>query len=117
MENKTTAVEKLIENTETYIKTTVELYHYNIIYKSADIVSALAIKLVVIIAVALFSFLINTGIALWIGEQLNRTYYGFFIVATFYLLALILIYVFRKNWIKKPVSNFIINQLLKNSQK
>jgi hypothetical protein len=116
MENKATAIEKLIERAETYIKTSLELYQYNIILKSADIFSDLVYKLVIFIAVVLLFVLINLGIALWIGEQLNRLYYGFFIVAAFYLFVLLLVYFFSKNWIKNTVSDFIINQLLNKKQ-
>lgn len=115
MENSATTIEKLIEKAEVYSKTTLELCKYNAIYKAADVFSSLAIKIVIAIVVVLFSLMVNIGLALWIGEVLGYSYYGFFVVAAFYLLLALLIYWFRNQWIKNPVSNFIISQSVKKN--
>lgn len=115
MKNSATTIEKLIEKAEVYSKTTLELYKFNAIYKAADVLSSLAIKIVITIVVVLFSLMVNVGLALWIGEALGSSYYGFFIVAAFYLALAIVIYWFRNQWIKNPVSNFIISQSLKKN--
>jgi len=83
------------------------------VYKSADIFSTLAVRLSITTVIVMFSLLINIGLALWIGEALGKSYYGFFVIALFYLFVAMLFYVFRKQWIKKPVSNFIIDRTLK----
>lgn len=115
MKNSATTIEKLIEKAEVYSKTTLELCKYNAIYKAADVFSSLAIKIVIAIVVVLFSLMVNIGLALWIGKVLGSSYYGFFVVAAFYLLLALLIYWFRNQWIKNPVSNFIISQSLKKN--
>ena len=51
----------------------------------------------------------------FLGEYFGKTYYGFFLIALFYVLLGIVIYLFRKQWIKTPVSNFIISQSLKEN--
>jgi hypothetical protein len=109
----TTTIEKLIEKVELYSKTSIELFKYNAIFKSADLFSNLAVKLAIIVVVIMFSLLLNIGLALWIGKLLGESYYGFFVIASFYFIIGILIYTFRNNWIKKPVSNFIISKLQK----
>ncbi|MEO8515370.1 MAG: phage holin family protein [Flavobacterium sp.] len=113
MENSATTIEKLIEKAERYAKTSLELAKYNTVYKSAEIFSSLAVKLTIILIMVIVSLLVNIGLALWIGEVLGASYYGFFIVAGFYLLLALLFLVFRHQWIKKPVSDFIINNTLK----
>lgn len=115
MENTITTIEKLIEKAEVYSKTTLELCKLNAIYKAATIFSKLAIRLVLIVVVVLFSLMVNIGLALFLGEYFGKTYYGFFIIALFYLLLGILIYLFRNQWIKEPVSNFIISQSLRKN--
>lgn len=116
MEKTTTPVEKLIEKAEIYSKTSLELCKYNAVYKSAEIFSTLITKLVIIIALAVFCMLTNIGLSIWIGNLIGQIYFGFFILAFIYLLIAILLYYFRYDWIKKPVSNFIINKLLKPHQ-
>jgi hypothetical protein len=63
--------------------------------------------------ITMFVFVMNIGIALWLGELLGKACYGFFIVAAFYLIAGILFHFFLYKWIRKPISNLIINQALK----
>jgi type IV secretory pathway TrbL component len=111
MENSATTIEKLIEKAEIYSKTTLELCKYEAVEKSADIFSNLAVKLAIAIIVVLFLLLVNIGLALCVGQYLGETYLGFFLIAFGYLCLTILLYIFREEWIKNPVSNFIINKM------
>lgn len=113
MENTTATIEKLIEKAEVYSKTTLKLYKFNAIYKAADISSLLAIRVVLLLVVVISLVLINFGLSLFIGQKLGEIYYGFFIVAFAYLCVAIIIYIFRNEWIKTPVSDFIID-IMKN---
>lgn len=113
MNDNPTPIEALFEKAEDYSKTTLELFKLNAIDKTAEIVSSLAVKLAILLAVVLFVLVLNIGIALWLGEILGKTYFGFFVVAGFYGLITILLYAFRNRWIRYPVSNAIITQMLK----
>jgi hypothetical protein len=108
MENHAHSIESLVERVEEYGKTNIELYKLKTIDKSADIISSLAAKLTVIVFFTLIFLILNIGIALWIGDLLGKTYYGFFTVAAFYTLVGVLLYAFRDQWIKTPVKNSII---------
>ena len=111
MENVATTIEKLIQKVEIYSKTTLELCKYEAVYKAADIFSNLAVRLVMALVVVLFLLLINVGLALWVGQLLGETFLGFFSVAFGYFCLAIVLYVFRDEWVKNPVSNFIINKM------
>ena len=113
MENKESMVEILFEKTGEFAKKGVELYKLKAIDKSADVLSSLVARLTVIIILTLFFLIFNIGIALWAGEALGKSYYGFFSVAGFYALIGILLYAFRHQWIKEPIRNSIIEQALK----
>jgi hypothetical protein len=115
MENSTTTIEKLIEKSEIYAKTTLELCKYEAVYKSADIFSNLAVKMAISLVVVLFLLLVNVGLALCVGQYLGEIYYGFFVVAFGYFCIAILLYIFREEWVKTPVSNFIINKMKNES--
>jgi len=112
MENHPGSMEALAECAEQYGKTSIELYRLKAIDKSADVVSSLAAKLAVIVFFTLFFLILNIGIALWIGDLLGKTYFGFFIVAGFYAFVGVILYGFRNKWIKTPVRNSIITQAL-----
>lgn len=116
MNDNPTPIEALFEKAEEYSKTSLELLKLSAIDKTAEIVSSLAVRLVLLLAVVLFMLILNIGIALWIGDSLGKSYYGFFIVSGFYGFIALLIYVFRNLWIRYPVSNAIITQMLKKKR-
>jgi hypothetical protein len=113
MNNNPTPIELLFEKAENFGKTTIELTKLNVIDKSAEVVSSLATQLALAIIVAMFVLTVNVGIALWLGELLGKSYYGFFVVAGFHSFIAIFLYVFRNQWIKEPISNTIISKMLK----
>nr|WP_314834452.1 hypothetical protein [uncultured Flavobacterium sp.] len=114
METKASTIELLFEKAEDYARTTAELTKLTVVNKSADVLSSLLSQMAVGVVVALFSLLINIGISLWLGELLGKTYYGFFIVSSCHLIFTILLYSYKRVWIKMPVSNFIIHKMLNN---
>lgn len=115
MDNSTTTIEKLIEKAEIYSKTSLELCKYEAVNKTADIFSYLAVKTALFVVVVLFLLLVNVGFALWIGQELGEIFYGFFVVAFGYMCLGFLLYIFRDEWVKTPVSNFIINKMKKGN--
>lgn len=115
MESYTTSIEKLISKVEDYSKVSIELCKYNAIYKSANIISSIVLRVILVIAFVLFSIFLNIGVAIFIGDYLGKFYYGFFIVAGFYMVIAILFILFQDKWIKNPVCNFIIRKTLKDA--
>lgn len=114
MKNYETAIELLFEKAEDCGKTTLELMKLKVINSSVEIISSLAVRVILIMVITLFTFITNIGIALWIGDLLGKSYYGFFIVAAFYGLMAILLRSYLHQWISVPISNFIIALIVKN---
>lgn len=112
MENCSQSIEKLISKAEVYSKTTLEICKYNTIYRSADLFSSMAARIVIVSVFVLFSLFLNIGLALMIGEYLGQFYFGFFIMAGFYLIVGFTFILFQQELIKNPVSNFIIKKIL-----
>jgi hypothetical protein len=113
MTDDTTPIATLFERAEDYTKTTLKLVKLNAVDKSAEIVSSLFSLLVVSMTVVLSVIIISIGGALWLGKLLGDTFYGFFIIGAFYMLVAILLRIFREQWLKYPVSNSIIKQMMK----
>ena len=113
MNGNATPVESLFEKGEEYGKTTIELIRLKAIGKSAEVVSSITAGFALTIVAALSVLIVNIGIALWLGELLGKSYYGFFVMAGFYSLVATVLYTFRRQLIKTPVSNSIIAQMLK----
>jgi len=112
MEDQESLIESLIEKGEQYGKTTIELLKLKTLDKSADVASTLISWAVVIVFAVLFFLILNIGLALWIGELLGKSYYGFFAVAGFYALLAIIFNIFREQFVKRPVNNSIVTQVL-----
>ena len=98
MENTITTIEKLIEKSRIYAKTSLELCKYEAVYKSADIFSNLAVKMAITIVVVLFLLLVNVGLSIWVGQELGEIYYGFFVVAFGYLCLALLLYILQTDF-------------------
>ena len=116
MENNATPIELLFQRAEDYGKTTLTLLKLNAVDKSADVLSYVVIRLIMLLVVALFMLTLSIGLSLWIGELLGKTYYGFFTVTGLYLLVGSLLYVFKADWIGTPVRNAVIVELLKKEE-
>jgi hypothetical protein len=112
MDEQSGLIESLIEKGEQYGKTTLELLKLKTLDKSADVVSNLVSWLIVFIFAVLFFLILNIGVALWLGELLGKSYYGFFVVSGFYAILALIFSIFRKQIVKNPVNNSIITQVL-----
>jgi hypothetical protein len=112
METPARLIESLFEKVEVYAKTTYELSKLKALETTVVVLTSLVSRLSVILMLAMFALVLNIGIALYLGKLLGEFYYGFFIVAAFYLVAGIVLHVFLHRWIRKPLSDLIITQAL-----
>jgi hypothetical protein len=112
METTAKTIEALYERAEAYSLTTYELTKLKVLQTTTIVVTSLVSRLSVVLMISMFALVFNIGIALLLGELLGKNYYGFFIVAAFYLLAGIILHFFLHKWIKKPLSDLIITQAL-----
>lgn len=110
METTASIIESLVERAEVYGKTTYELSKLKLLETSTKVMTSAVFRLGVIIMFSLFAFILSIGIALLLGELLGKSYYGFFVVATFYFVVAIVFHFFLHRWIKKPISDSIIKQ-------
>jgi hypothetical protein len=112
METTSDTFESLFEKAENFGKTTYELSKLKALETTTVVTTSLVARLIVIIMITMFTLVFNIGIALFLGEILGKSYYGFFIIAGFYLLVGIVLHFFLHNWIKKPLSDLIITKAL-----
>ena len=111
METTSNSIEALLESVEAYGKTTYELSKLKALDATTTVASSLISRLIIIILTMLFVFVLSMGIALMIGDFMGKTYYGFLIVAAFYLIAVIIANYSLDNVVKKSIGRLIISQL------
>lgn len=113
MEEPLKQFDTLVERADSYAKTSVELIKLKTIDKVAEGTSSFVAWSAVIIAIILFFIIFNFGIALWLGAILDKIYLGFFIVAGFYAIVGTILFLFKDKWIKKPLNDSMVNEMLK----
>jgi hypothetical protein len=112
MEDKTSPIDALFERAEEYSKTSIELLKLKLLDKTTDVASSSVSSLAITFLLLVFLLFMSLGIALWLGEILGKSFYGFFIVAAFYFITGAVLYIFRHKWIKNIVSRSIIQRVL-----
>jgi len=113
MEDNAKMIETLFEKATDYGKTSFELAKLKAIDKTSDIVSSVIPHSAVIVLIASFMVFLNLGLAFWLGEIIGQIFFGFFIVAGFYILAGLVLHFFMHDWLKKKIYNYFIKQALK----
>ena len=105
-------VESLLERIKDYVETRIELLKLKAIDKSSGVISSIISLLVLVVFSVFFLILFSIGLALWVGDLLGKSYYGFFIVAFIYIIIGLVIFLQRKKWLKPPVENMMIKSFL-----
>lgn len=112
MEDDANRFETLFERAADYGKTSFELAKLQAVKETTGLVSTWIPHAIVLVFVFACIMLFSLGLALWIGEVLENTYYGFFIIAGSYgIIALVLHFIFHK-WIKKHIRQCLIKKIL-----
>lgn len=112
MENKPNSIEELFYKLKDYGDTRLDLLKLKSINKASGFLSAL-IGAVILAGLFLLVILCFTiAIALLLGAWLGKTYYGFFIIGGVYFILGLVLYAGRNKFIKTPVSNKLIKELL-----
>ncbi len=88
------------------------LWKLKAVDKTAHLASTGIWSLCLFVLSVFFVLMINIGLALWVGELLGKSYYGFFVLSLFYVFLGLVLYAFRKQLVKTPVINFIIKSFL-----
>ena len=112
MENQSTSIEVLIERVKSYIDTRIDLLKLKAIDKSSSFLSLLITMIAVILISFIFFIFLNIGIALYLGDLLGKAYYGFFIIAAFYIIVGLVLFSLREKLLKTPIINAMIKKLM-----
>lgn len=106
-------IEDFVSKAGDLAETKVELWKLKAAGKISETVSSLISVIAIVIFTGAAITILSFGIAFWIGSEMGKVSYGFFIVGGFYALAGLLLYVFRRKWIKTPLNNLIIDKIIK----
>ncbi|MEO6961349.1 MAG: phage holin family protein [Puia sp.] len=107
------SIKSLIEKSQDYLETKIEIAKLKTVDKSSDALSSLVVLMSMIFLGLLCFLFISIALALYLGFLLGSAYTGFLIVGGFYGIVLWILYLLRDKWIKTPVTNLLIKKMLK----
>jgi hypothetical protein len=111
-ENNTGLLDPLLSSAVDYSKTVYELLKLKVLEKFSGTASTLVSVALVLFVVSIFLLFVNLGLAIWLGYLLGKIYFGFFVVAAFYLIVGLVLHFFFHHRIKKMFCNYIIKEML-----
>jgi hypothetical protein len=115
-ENQHGTLSNIFENAGNYLESKVDLLKLKAVKKMSDVTSSLVTKLTIVLLIAFVFFMANIGLAMWVGDMMEKMYYGFFIVAGGYIIIALILYGFRRQLFKTPLHNRLIKMMLKEDE-
>jgi len=112
MEENSKFLGALLEKIENYSRTSIDLFKLKAIDQLSKILSNAVFGIIIGLLALLFLLFLNLAFAYWINDLLGKKFVGFFLVAGFYFLLMIILIVFNKQIIKTPLIRGIITKLL-----
>jgi hypothetical protein len=112
MDNQSSTIETLIDRAKSYAETRLHILRLKGIDKLSAIISLIVSMIAVLLISFIFVMFLSIGIAIYLGELLGNYYFGFLIMAAFYLITGLLLFKFRDKWLKAPIVNSLIKSLL-----
>ena len=103
----------IFEKIEEYILSRLLLLKLEATDKASKLISILVISLVFSSLAILFLFFFSFAAALFMGDLLGNSKYGFAFISLLYLLILIFVFIFRKSIIQKPILDWTVKYLFK----
>ncbi len=113
MEDKIHTIESLLSEATEFGKTSFELVKLKVLDKTSDCVASCISRSIVYLLILAFVLFMSIGASFWLGDLLGKPYYGFFAVAGFYGLVMIVLRVFMFNWFRRVMGNYFIKKILK----
>lgn len=113
MEDNTNIFESLLERASEYGKTSYELVKLKAVDQTSDVVSSFVPHSIVFVLIASFILFLNLGLAFWLGDLMGKVFYGFFVVAAFYVITGMAVHLFLHKWLKRLIADYCIKRMLK----
>lgn len=114
MEKPKTHFSDLIGNAVEYVETRIQIAKLDAADAGASAASSIFTWMILILAGAIMLLFFSIGAALGIGYLVNNAALGFVITGVIYLIIIGMLYNYRKDWLRKPIGNKIIESIYDN---
>jgi hypothetical protein len=109
-------IEETVDNIKEYFNTRYELVGLQAAEKVSGVISNMISGVMILVLITLAVVLLSISAAWAISSAIGTRYSGFLIVGGFYLLAGVLLVVFKEKALFRPFRNVVIKQLFKEEE-
>ncbi|MBK6640782.1 MAG: phage holin family protein [Bacteroidia bacterium] len=114
MEKPKTHLSELLGNAVDYLETRIQIAKLDAADAGASAASSMLTWIILVFASAIMLLFFSIGAALGIGYLLDNHALGFVITGGVYFIAVAMLYSYRKDWLRKPIGNKIIESIYDN---
>ena len=111
MENVLVKVEELADSLKEYANVRIDMVRFEAAEKTSKVVSDLSARIAVAVIALLFLFFFGMALGYALADLTGRTWLGFLIVAAFYFVICLWIWLAREHVFRLPVMNSMIKHL------
>lgn len=114
MEEAFAKVEEMAGHIKDYVNIRMDKAKLDVAEKTSGVLANLIAGSVVLLVFLLFFLFVNFSIAYALSDWIGKTWAGFLVVAGFYLLTGIIVWLARQRILRIPIMNKIAESLFKN---
>lgn len=109
-------VEELIKKIKEYFDIRIKLVRLTITEKCVLVFAGLISHGIIVIFLILAFLLISLGLGFYLSELFGNSYAGFFIMAIFYFILALIIYLTKDKYLEKPIIETMIKKIFKEEE-
>lgn len=109
-------IEELTENIKSYVNTNFELIKYQAIERATVIMADTVTYVVIGLFMLFFLFFISLWACFYLSSLFDNNHTGIAIVAGFYLLLGLILFMVRKKMVIKPLRDKIVNKMFQKEK-
>ncbi len=110
-------INELVEETRAYLEKRIELLKLSFIEESSENFGAIMSAFIIAGVAMIFLIFLNFFIAVSLGTLWDSLALGYAAVTGFYFIALLVLIIFRKSFLKEPLQNSLIKKIFKHHGK
>ena len=114
MPTPTPPVQELFDDVKEYVITQRNLLFTVASKKGADVFYVAIVSAIFLLILWFFLIMFSFAVAFGLGKLLNNLFFGFSLVALFYVLLGVLVWMLKDRWIKTPLLKLFFNLLAAN---
>jgi hypothetical protein len=106
-------IDQLKGHVKDYVETNIDIAKLTAVDKVSQVAGNSALYVGLLFLGFFFIMLLSIGVALLISKLIGAAYTGFLIVAGFYLLTAVVLFIFRERIILNPIANAMVAKMFK----